>query len=1763
MKKSFKKSLAVILALITVMTTLLISPLSANAATPVQLEDNKIAVWADPEGVLTQAKVEEFNSGKIKTTILGGIQPFQINTRSGISGSGTGNYYMFLPSTADCSNLNLWVANGTTLTINGTSITSGVPTNIFAELNEGGISKDYTFALNSKSYTVTVMKSGDVGAIYIDTASGSLSNIYKSKDNFETGTIMVVQPDGKVDYMGELSKMSGRGNGTWNTDSFKNPYNIKLAKSTSLLGMNSAKKWCLLMNNGKGGSDPSLVKNQLTYDFADYIGIKFQPHCKPVDLYVNQQYLGSYQLAEKVEIKTKRINITDAYENLEIANGTIDANTGAIIPADFEAMGTAVTTYNSNPDKYASSVTLGNKPAHHIGSKNYSKGLNNPSDITGGYLYELEISQRWVKENAGFCAYNRQGWVIKSADYVTEEMVDYSYNLLYALGSSVYNNGEVPSESITVDCTGLYKMATSILTQANLKKEIETTGNPVITNPAPAAEYKGKQWSDILDADSAVKYYWTQEFFKNMDSSTSSTYFYKDSDSIDGKLYAGPMWDMDNSLFYNSGDAENGGKRWGWSYTSTDGWYTKNSRIYRWRSEDSTTTYSTNEEAPLNFYGALATNCTDFWSMAEKYWYNTISPAVDILLGNKTDETGKLKSISEYVNTVEKSAKMDAVRHSLTYDTANVISGIENWVSERQTWINGQFSTIDMSSVQVQAPSAQMYTGKEITPAIAVTYNDLALGTITLEEGKDYTVEYSNNTEVGTATAVITGINGYTGSQTVNFNITANALESDTLTIESYAYSNMQLNAVLTDANGNDFTDLASYQWYRNGAAISGATEKTYVTTADDINSAITVTATGDGNNLTGSVTSNSCTVLAGERPQGFAKTIAAWDYDYTADSAALTNADPTDTTFYYTATSGEKQTSSNLYASVNATDLAKLKWSGSADLYNNDGVKDQAPIMGTSKKNGLAWGEYPYFETVVPTSGYENIKFSAKLGGTNSGPADWKLQYSLDGVGYTDIPSTSYMITNNKKMELAFDNVALPAECDNQKAVYIRMVAEDDWTIDGLGSTTGQMNGDAAVNNIKVTGASLSVITSLNTPEIISENVIFSDSKVILQDTNGGADIYYTVNGGEPVLYTGEFNPFDAKTAKLGETVTITAYAQFNDIKSEEATAAVNFGGVNINSFSYNTYSTDVTAGAVQSSGGVYGQSGKMTAYTDGKSQYVPLWNDKNGAFCVAPDDGALWSDKSGFTYKISTAGYENVTFSCKAYTTTQGPKSITLQYSTDGINFVNVESNKALPAAGALEQLFLTADLPAECDNRNVLYIRLATTEDMTLGGAKLHNNVSHGNLYVNDVVVAGEDDGTFKMPYTNKSTQYFGDTGTVKYVSPDGLPMQFAVLDSKNNVVMSGTYPELGIQLSSVKGFDKTVSEPYTIIIQAIDDEETSIANAATYYYKGSTVVKFNYSDKYPMANYLAADGLSVSNSDGANSGTLSMYPDAETPASLTYTGTYGVKVEWDAATNVGRPYAATKKLDNPDGNGYWLIETSTLGYTDLTLNLEQLSSNRGPRDWGVAYSTNGRNFTYVENSNVRTVSNDITNRPIETYGNLPLPSECDNQEKLYIKIFINGGEDVKGDELEFDTKGNTGINGVEINGIALPAYVDFNTTLLENVNAQTGSINVSNVDIYVNGGLKATTDENGKATVGLTKGEPVTVEFKGNGIAPRTVVITADENTTEQNIPLMAYDVNNDGYVNAKDYAVITKEQQYSPYKEFFQNFINVKTNEFTY
>lgn len=72
------------------------------------------------------------------------------------------------------------------------------------------------------------------------------------------------------------------------------------------------------------------------------------------------------------------------------------------------------------------------------------------------------------------------------------------------------------------------------------------------------------------------------------------------------------------------------------------------------------------------------------------------------------------------------------------------------------------------------APETFIYDGTEKRPSVSISApnDDPIIEAVTLVEGKDFTVEYKNNTEIGTATVIIKGIGNYTGEVTKSFEIT-------------------------------------------------------------------------------------------------------------------------------------------------------------------------------------------------------------------------------------------------------------------------------------------------------------------------------------------------------------------------------------------------------------------------------------------------------------------------------------------------------------------------------------------------------------------------------------------------------------------------------------------------------------------------------------------------------------------------------------------------------------------------------------------------------------------------------------------------------------------------------------------------------------------------------------------------------------------------------------------------------------------------------
>lgn len=143
-----------------------------------------------------------------------------------------------------------------------------------------------------------------------------------------------------------------RGNSTAKAD--KRPYRLKFAsKKTStdgkahkhdLLGYGYAKRnWTLLANV----NDKSLLRNALTYHIGKAVGMPFCPGYKFVDLVINNEYRGTYQVSDHCEVDVDRINVnadTGWYVEFQGRNDMCD------YPMCFAEGGVLMNINNPEPD---------------------------------------------------------------------------------------------------------------------------------------------------------------------------------------------------------------------------------------------------------------------------------------------------------------------------------------------------------------------------------------------------------------------------------------------------------------------------------------------------------------------------------------------------------------------------------------------------------------------------------------------------------------------------------------------------------------------------------------------------------------------------------------------------------------------------------------------------------------------------------------------------------------------------------------------------------------------------------------------------------------------------------------------------------------------------------------------------------------------------------------------------------------------------------------------------------------------------------------------------------------------------------------------------------------------------------------------------------------------------------------------------------------------------------------------------------------------
>lgn len=329
--------------------------------------------------------------------------------------------YLCLPATADRSALKItYAAGGDQLYLNDTLVQSGVKTDLL------NTADSFRVRVGTKECGMLHILQSDLGCVFLSTTHGGLDYVDGAKSRSDSGTVLMLNADQSVEYQGDLEKISGRGNSTWDY-SKKKPYHIKLPEKQNLYGMGKAKKWELISNY----LDHTMLRNASAMALSDATELVTLDYVF-VDLYADGSYRGTYQLFERVQIQKHRVNIEDLEEATE----------------------------KCNPKKlseYPIVYSDGDKKSRVPNSYRYANIPNEPEDITGGYLVEFQLSGRYPACESGFVTSRGQCVEMRSPEYATKAQVLYMRQFMQELEDAIYSEdgcnslGKHYSEYLDVD----------------------------------------------------------------------------------------------------------------------------------------------------------------------------------------------------------------------------------------------------------------------------------------------------------------------------------------------------------------------------------------------------------------------------------------------------------------------------------------------------------------------------------------------------------------------------------------------------------------------------------------------------------------------------------------------------------------------------------------------------------------------------------------------------------------------------------------------------------------------------------------------------------------------------------------------------------------------------------------------------------------------------------------------------------------------------------------------------------------------------------------------------------------------------------------------------------------------------------------------------------------------------------------------------------------------------------------------------------------
>ena len=481
------------------------------------------------------------------------------------------------------------------LTINSGSITGRIPTNISVtdliasfqhsgssvsitsiDQQSGSTANDFSTILTyitsgsdgqTTDYQVDLTRFTDLPVVYLTT---DFYAAIDSKDDYIQGESSIDGGRHFDDLAPVEMKIRGRGNSTWYLHP-KKPFQMKLSDKAEFLGMPNDKKWLFLAEY----SDKTMLRNKISFEMGYISNLDWTPQGRFAEVYINDEYNGTYNITQKVEESDNRVPLGDTGYLLELDQlerlDSDDVYFESVITEKF-LVNIKEPNLERNSSEYVYIKTLINDFENAMLGSTTMTSYFAVSETTSDNVWDVNLSQTMTlvpnseyrvsfkaKSSidrtmiAGLGLYHdpwtnvgepvslTTAWQTFTLTQTTTDFGDDQSRVLFDMGGD--QGGEVWIDDVSV----LTADGVELVTNGDFQSGESSweggaaSGSNITSYPSGAEGY-----AEYIDIDSFVDWYLISEITKNVDSMFFSSMFLN---VMPGeKIKMGPLWDFDLSF---------------------------------------------------------------------------------------------------------------------------------------------------------------------------------------------------------------------------------------------------------------------------------------------------------------------------------------------------------------------------------------------------------------------------------------------------------------------------------------------------------------------------------------------------------------------------------------------------------------------------------------------------------------------------------------------------------------------------------------------------------------------------------------------------------------------------------------------------------------------------------------------------------------------------------------------------------------------------------------------------------------------------------------------------------------------------------------------------------------------------------------------------------------------------------------------------------------------------------------------------------------